>query len=53
MRHVYVPSQFHIRSVRMVYVHTVVFSHLPEQHMIGGLRYFHQICSPMRFLKDN
>jgi hypothetical protein len=30
-----------------------MFSHVPEQHMIGGLRNFHQICSPIRFVKDN
>jgi hypothetical protein len=53
MRHVSVPSPLHFRSVRMVCVHTVRRVQLPEQHMIGGLRYFYQTCSPIRFLKDS
>jgi hypothetical protein len=30
---------------------SVVFSHLPEQHMIGGLGYFHRMCCPYSFSK--
>jgi hypothetical protein len=46
-RSIFVPSEWPVSTL------FVVFSHVPEQHMIGGLRYFHQICSPIRFLRDS
>jgi len=42
MRQVSIPSPFHIRSVRMVCVHTVRRVHSPSRtaHDRGGLRLF-------------
>ena len=34
MRHVFVPSEWSVFTL------SVVFSHLPEEHVIGGLRLF-------------
>jgi hypothetical protein len=41
MRHVSVPSPFHLRSVRKV-----VFTHLPEQRVRGDLRLFPSCMQP-------
>jgi hypothetical protein len=40
-----------ILSEWSVFALSVIFSHLPEQHLIEGLCYFHQTCSPIRFSK--
>jgi len=45
MRQVSVPSECSVFTL------SIVFSHLPIQHVIGGLRLFPSICSPIRFLK--
>jgi hypothetical protein len=42
---IFVPSEWYVFAL------SVIFSHLPEQHMIEGLCYFHQICSPIHFSK--
>ena len=51
IRHVSVPSSFPLHSVRLICVHTVVFSHLPAQHVIRGPRLLPQIMQPHSFSK--
>jgi hypothetical protein len=46
-RSIFVPSEWSVSTL------SVMFSHVPKQYMIGGLRYFLQICSPIRFLRDS
>ena len=51
IRHVSVPSSFPLHSVRLMCVHTVVFSHLPAKNVIGGPRLSPSNMQPHSFSK--